>query len=383
MNASAPPLPDHQEALLRLIAAGGASAPRRALLSAHGCPAQALAAGPSAWRAAGLGPSQADALRNPGPAMARARDWLQQPGHHLIGWHDSDYPALLRDVPSPPLALFVAGNPDLLWHPAVAIVGSRAATAGGHDTTRTFSRAFVAAGLSVISGLALGIDASAHEATLQAGGHTVAVLGSAIDQPYPRAHAGLLSRIAATGAVVSEYLPGTTARREHFPSRNRIVAGLALGTLVVEAAHRSGALITARLAAEAGREVLAIPGSIHNPMTRGCHRLIRDGAGLAEHPDDVLALLAPVAQRLAGALRARLGVPIQGSSTVPDSPGQPATHQPPDHDTLWHALGHDPTGMDQLVERTGLTVARLSSILLLMELEGRVVATHGRYSRRA
>lgn len=385
--------PDDTDALLRLVAAGGPSAPRRQLLAAHAGPAAALEAGPRAWREAGLGDAQQAALLGPTPrALARSRDWLEVPGHHLLGWHDPDYPALLRRAPSPPLALFVAGNPALLWHPAVAVVGSRSPTPGGRDNATDFAHALAASGWAVASGLAAGIDAAAHEAALAAGGLTLAVTGTGPDVPYPRSHAGLHARIAAHGAVVSEHPPGTGPQRQHFPSRNRILAGLSLGTLVVEAAERSGALITARQASEAGREVFAIPGSIHNPLARGCHRLIREGAGLVENAGEVVAALAPVATELADELRARLAAPISAGHPAVTSGGQaragdstPVQHggpaDDPDYQNLWQALGHDPTGMDQLVERTGLTAAQLSSMLLLMELEGRVSSKHGRYYR--
>jgi DNA processing protein len=273
------------------------------------------------------------------------------------------------------------------------VVGSRAATPGGRDNAAAFARTIAAAGFGVASGLAAGVDAAAHEAALQVGGLTIAVLGTGPDVPYPRSHVRLHERIAAGGAVVSEHLPGTGARAEHFPSRNRILAGLSLGTLVVEAAERSGALITARQAVDAGREVFAIPGSIHNPLARGCHRLIREGAVLVETAAEVVAALAPAAQELAADLRRRLDAPTSG----PRDSGQDAAPRgadagsetaqgPPsaydaDYQKLWKALGYDPTGMDQLVERTGLTPAELSSMLLLMELDGRVTTQHGRYHR--
>jgi len=388
------------EALLRLVACGGAAEPRRRLLE-HAAPVAALAAGPSLWRACGLSPAQQARLRHPDRrALDHARAWLDHPRHHLLGWHHPDYPPLLRRTPHPPLALFIAGEPALLWHPAVAIVGSRSPTAGGRDNAATFARALAGAGLTIASGLAAGIDTAAHHAALAAGGHTLAVLGTGPDVPYPRSNTGLHATVAADGAVVSEHLPGTGPRREHFPSRNRILAGLSLGTLVIEAAHRSGALITARLAAESGREVMALPGSIHNPLARGCHRLIRDGAALVERPEDVVDLLAPLVQRLAGDLRERLAAPTSEANRAMRQPGstashataptprhshgQPSTQDNPadaDHHRLWQALGEDPTDMDQLVARTGLTPARLSSILLLMELEGRVEAQHGRYHR--
>ena len=316
------------------------------------------------------------------PARMRAAlAWLALPGHHLLGLQDPRYPPLLRQAPHPPPALFVDGDPDLLWRPAVAVVGSRGASAGGGDNARHFSTALCRAGVAITSGLATGIDAAAHQAALATpGGITLAVLGTGPDLAYPRRHAALRERIAAQGAVVSEHPPGTAARAWHFPARNRIIAGLSLGTLVVEAALRSGALITARLAAEAGREVFAIPGSIHQPQARGCHRLIREGAALVETPDEVLAGIAPLAARLALAL----GPLEDGRATPPPASARPGNAPPAmhaDHHRLWKALEHDPTPMDVLVERTGLTPATLSSMLLAMELDGRIVVEHGRYAR--
>lgn len=374
------------EALLALLLPGGPVAPRRDLLDAHGGPAAVRALPRARWRAAGLEAAQIRGLEGDPAAfepalLTRCRDWLRQPGHHLIGWHDPDYPPLLRRAGSPPLALFVAGDPTLLWHPTVAVVGSRGPTAGGRDNARAFSRALATAGFAVGSGLAAGVDRAAHEAALEAGGLTVAVLGTGPDVPYPQEHAGLMARIAAAGAVVSEHPPGTAARREHFPSRNRILAGLSLGTLVIEAAARSGALITARLAADAGRDVFAVPGSIHNPMARGCHRLIRDGAALVESADEVIAALGAWAGALRGDLRRRLGAAGQVEKDGTDAPERTAQDDPAHH-RLWRALGHDPSTMDQLAERTGLTAAALSSMLLSMELQGRVAVEHGRYSRR-
>ena len=379
------PGPDEADldALLRLVAAGGRAAPRRALLDAHGSPAAALRAGVRAWHAAGLDERQV-ALLTGGDAAQRtaidhARHWLAGTGHALLGWHDADYPPLLRSIASPPLALFLAGDPTLPWRPSVAVVGSRAASAGGREHAFAFATQLARAGLVVASGLASGIDAAAHRAALALGaGRTIAVVGCGPDVAYPSAHRGLLEEVAARGCVVSEHLPGTQPRREFFPSRNRILAGLSLGTLVVEAGQRSGALITARQAAEAGREVFAIPGSIRNPLSRGCHRLIRDGAGLVEDAQEVIDQLAPRVARQAADLRAQLNVPIHA-----DPPGSPTTERGDDTDykRLWQILGHDPTPMDALVERSGLTAAELSSMLLVMELEGRVSVEHGRYSR--
>jgi len=375
---------DDLDALLKLQALPGAVAPRRRLLDEFGTPAAALAAGPRAWREAGLDETQTVALAQcADETLAAARAWLAQPGNHLLGWHDPAYPPQLRRLSSPPLALFVDGDPALLWHPSVAIVGSRAPSPGGRDNARRFARDLADAGFSVLSGLAAGIDTAAHEGALAApSGLTVAVLGTGPDVAYPRENAALRDRIAARGAVVSEHLPGTQARPSHFPSRNRILAGLSLGTLVVEAALRSGALITAKQAADAGREVFAVPGSIHNALARGCHQLIRDGAALAETADEVIAAVLPVAASLATTLRNRLEGPISTSVEAATATLSPALLDDPDYHKLWTALGHDPTGMDRLIERTGLTAAELSSMLLVMELEGLVSNRHGRYTRK-
>lgn len=380
-------------ALLQLVLAGGPVAPRRALLEHCGSARAALRAGASAWREAGLQAPAIALLREAREPDAATRTWLEAPGHALLGWLDPDYPPALRDAPSPPLGVFVEGDVALLWRPAVAIVGSRAPTAGGRDNAAAFARALGAAGFVVASGMAAGIDTAAHQAALAAGAPTVAVLGTGPDVAYPAGNAALRAAIAGAGALVSEHPPGTGPRKEHFPSRNRILAALSLGTVVVEAALRSGALITARQAAEAGREVFALPGSIHNPMARGCHRLIRDGATLVETPPEIVEALAPAAARWAASLRLRLapGDPTSGDTAAAgraqaDSaacavPVAPPASSDPDSHILWQALGHDPTDMDRLVERTGLTPPRVASMLLVMELEGRVAARHGRYHR--
>ncbi|MES2858372.1 MAG: DNA-processing protein DprA [Pseudomonadota bacterium] len=372
------PLPADAPSLLRLLASGIRAGAIRRLLGSHGSARSVLAAGQRDWASHGLDARACNALRNPDQdALGRGERWLAAPARQLIGWQQLEYPPLLRRIPSPPAMLFVDGDADLLWRPSVAVVGSRAATSGGCGNAATFAQALSQAGLCVVSGLAAGIDAAAHVATLDAGGATVAVLGTGPDVPYPPRHRPLRDRVAAHGAVVSEHLPGTGPLRQHFPSRNRILAGLSLGCVVVEAAERSGALISARLAAEVGREVFALPGSIHNPMARGCHRLIREGATLVESPSEVLEVLAPLAADLARALRGDLeaspkAAPMPVASSAPGGA---------DYNRLWQALGHDPTGMDELAERSGLTAAELSAMLLALELEGRVASEHGRYSR--
>ena len=379
-----PPLAPEHDALLRLLHSGARAGTLRRLLDSHGGATAAVAAGPRDWASHGLPADACKAIRSPdAEAMARSAAWLAQPGRHLLGWRDEAYPPLLRRTASPPAMLFVAGDPGLLWQPAVAIVGSRRATAGGRANAAAFADALSRTGLCIGSGLAAGIDAAAHEATLAAGGSTVAVLGTGPDVPYPARHRTLLERVARAGAVVSEHPPGTGALRQHFPSRNRILAGLSLATVVVEAASRSGALITARLAAEAGREVFALPGSIHNPMARGCHRLIRDGAQLVESPAEVVEAITPMVADLARTLR---GVLEPGDTATPTAPAPAhaasgSADTDPGYSRLWQALGHDPTAMDELVERSGLTAAHASSILLALELEGRVASQHGRYTR--
>lgn len=308
--------------------------------------------------------------------------WLAHPDAHLVPWTSPDYPPLLRRAAHPPAALFVAGDVDLAWTPQVAVVGSRNPTSGGRDNAAAFAAELARHGFTVTSGLAEGIDAAAHRAALDAGRPTLAVVGTGPDRVYPSRHRELAIAVRETGAIVSEFPPGTPARRDHFPRRNRIIAGLSLGTLVVEAGLTSGALITARLAAEAGREVFALPGSIHNPLARGCHRLIRDGAQLVETVQEITAALAPIAAQLADALRTRLAI---ATSTPQPGAGRaraqaPAGAADPDYETLLAALGHDPVGIDELALRTGLTVGVLSSMLLVMELEGRVKAEHGRYA---
>lgn len=368
---------DH-EPLLRLLHSGAAASALRRLLDSHGDAAAAVAAGRRDWASHGVDATAcAGVLRPDAAALARSLRWLEAPAHQLLGWGDPAYPPLLRRIAAPPAMLFVAGDADLLWRPAVAIVGSRAATAGGRANAGQFAAALARSGLCITSGLAAGIDAAAHQAALDVGGATVAVLGTGPDVAYPARHRPLMGRIAEAGAVVSEHPPGTQPLRTHFPSRNRILVGLSLGAVVVEAAIRSGALITARLAADAGREVFALPGSIHNPMARGCHRLLREGAQLVESPVEVLDALAPLVVDLARALRGQLE-PLPG-----DSPGPAPTPSEADSDynRLWQAIGHDPTGMDDLVLRTGLTAATLSSMLLALELDGRIATEHGRYAR--
>ena len=299
--------------------------------------------------------------------------WLAQPGHRLLCCTDEDFPPLLEAIPQPPAALFVAGDASLLLHPQVAVVGARGATLGGRTHARAFAQALGQAGFAITSGMADGIDGAAHLAALDADLPTVAVIGTGADRVYPHKHRELARRIVAQGVLVSEFPPGTPARGDHFPRRNRILSGLALGTLVVEAGLCSGSLITARLAAEQGREVFALPGSIHNPLAQGCHRLIRDGARLVETASEIVEVLAPAAVALGWELASRLDRPVDSSPTAPvDAAGQ----------VLLDALGHGPVALEALAACTGQAVAGLTSALLMLELDGKVEALPGnRYQR--
>jgi len=299
-------------------------------------------------------------------------NWLNRPDAHLLTPADAGYPALLREIASPPPQLFVRGNVDVLSLPQLAIVGSRNATPGGAETAHSFASHLAARGFCITSGLAEGIDAAAHRGALAARGRTLAVCGTGPDIVYPRQHENLANEIvAAGGAIVSEFAPGTPVFRANFPRRNRLISGLSVGTLVVEASVRSGALITARHAMEQGREVFAIPGSIHNPVARGCHQLIRNGAKLVETATDIVDEL--------GGLLAGLQLPDtperEGLALeAPDSAAEFAQ--------LLAAMGWDPVDADSLVARAGLTIGEVSSMLLMLELQGSVRAlSGGRYQR--
>lgn len=319
----------------------------------------------------GLKPAALDALREP-PWDAAEADlrWLDHSGRHLLQWNSADYPDRLRDAPGAPPLLFVLGDPAYLQQPQLAVVGSRNPTAGGIETAETFAAHLAAAGLVITSGLALGIDTAAHSGALAAEGGTVAVTATGLDRVYPARNRELAHKIAARGCLVSEFPPGTGVRSDQFPRRNRIISGLSLGTLVVEASLRSGSLITARYALEQGREVFAIPGSIHNPLSKGCHALIRQGAKLTETVEDVLEEL-------------RWQAPACGDSDAHRDAGAALDHQLDDeYRALLEALGHDPVPLEVLLQRTGLTPGVLSSMLLVLELKGLVTAAAGgRYAR--
>ena len=338
-------------------------------------PTELLRESRAALAALGLGAATVAALADPDAGeLAADERWLCGDGHRLVTWGSPDYPPLLASIPDAPLVLFVAGAVDALSLPQLAIVGSRNPTALGCDTAESFARHVAGAGLAITSGLALGIDAAGHRGALRAGGCTVAVLGCGLDIAYPRENAALASQIVASGgALVSDLPTGAKPLKQHFPRRNRIISGLSVGTLVVEAALQSGSLITARLAGDQGREVFAIPGSIHNPMARGCHRLIRQGAKLVETADDIFTEL--------GALLA--GLKPDSRAEAPDVQEVFRPELDKDYEILLDALGFAPASIDSLVARTGFAANAAASMLLVLELGGWVAQQHGGlYCRR-
>ncbi len=338
----------------------------RKLLAAFGLPPNIFEQKADALHAVVNAP-QVQALRTEPvgwPAQVETTwDWLRQdPSRRLLTLADPAYPPALLQTEDPPLMLYVSGVALKEWPRAVSVVGSRNPTPQGANNAREFARSFAQAGWTVVSGMALGIDAAAHEGALDGAAPgqvaTIAVVGTGLDRVYPGQHHQLAHRIAEHGLLVSEYPLGTPPLAENFPQRNRIISALGQGTLVVEAALRSGSLITARQAAEQGREVFAIPGSIHSPQARGCHELLRQGAKLVETAQDVMEELAPAA---------------------PPKPRVPASApaSPAAESSLLQALGHDPVGLDSLIARTGTSAADLQAQLLELELEGHVARLPG------
>lgn len=373
---------DELTAWLTLVRAPGLGAVGlRALIAAAGSAASACGDVRHLRGVTPLAAATIDGIEHPDAVRLDAdRRWLAAPRHRLLCCTEADFPPQLETIAQPPAALFVAGDPALLLGAQVAVVGARSASAAGLTLARDFAATLSRSGLTITSGMADGIDGAAHAAALRAGGTTIAVVGTGPDVVYPRKHRELAISIADRGAIVSEFPPGVEARPGHFPQRNRIIAGLALGTLVIEAGVQSGSLITARLAAEAGREVFALPGSIHNPLAKGCHRLIREGARLVETATEVIEMLAPGAQALGADLRARLAaLPTLGDDTVLPAVGRAAD---PEYAALLAALDAAPATLDELAVATGLAAPAVSSMLLLLELEGAIAsAGNGRWQR--
>jgi DNA processing protein len=334
----------------------------RKILSEFGLPSQVLAASRSAL-ARSLGDELATRLlsdeneRGVDAALA----WAAHPGNTVVTFGDAAYPRSLLEIPDPPALLYVRGRSELLATYGLAIVGSRNGTAQGLANAETFARTLSRSGLTIVSGLALGIDAAAHRGALDGPGSTIGVLGTGIDVTYPARNAELFAALAGRGAIVSEFPLGAPPAAANFPRRNRIISGLARGVLVVEAALDSGSLITARLAGDQGRDVLAVPGSIHSPLSKGCHALIKQGAKLVESAQDVLDELGGVA-----------------------STPTPSRETPEETHALLRHMGHDPCNVDTLCRRSGLTADVVSAMLLQLELDGRVTSLPGgRYQRMA
>ena len=326
----------------------------RSLLSAFGLPAQVLQATRAQLSRVVPEPLAAGILeRGRAPDVEKALRWAERPGCAVLTLADGAYPKQLLEIPDPPPLIYVAGDPKLLSSPALAVVGSRNATPQGLKNARDFARVLSDAGLAIVSGLALGVDGEAHRGGLDGRASTIAMLGTGIDVVYPARNRSLAQEISSRGAMVSEFPLGTEPHAGNFPRRNRLISGLARGCLVVEAALDSGSLITARLAADQGREVFAIPGSIHSPLSKGCHALIKQGAKLVESAQDVLEEL--------------------GVATAPAA----AAKETAADKGLLADMGFDPCDIDQLTERSGLPVEAVSAMLLKLELDGKIASLPG------
>ncbi|EIF28960.1 DNA protecting protein DprA [Burkholderia sp. Ch1-1] len=405
-------------AWLRLsLAPGLKPAALRLLLCAFGLPEAIFDQAPEALAAIAGDAAARAALAPTGPEFDAQLDaviaWREQPGNQIVTLDDPAYPPALLTMPDPPPLLYIKGRLNLLHTRAVALVGSRSATPQGVEDAERFARELSVAGVTVVSGLALGIDGAAHRGGLEGVGGTVAVIGTGADLVYPSAHHALARQIAVQGAILSEWPLGTPARAANFPQRNRLIAGLVSGVVIVEAAMRSGSLITARLANEMGRDIFALPGSIHAPLSRGCHRIIKQGAKLVETPDEVLEELgftrreAPraasgpahsilwsdagsrKAPAVSGATAVRpkpataqtAAASAADSATAPN-PAPPRRPVDPEAERLLTALGHSPTTLEILATRTEMEDAALQSTLLQLELAGQVtVLPGGRFMR--
>lgn len=350
------------------------------LLLHFGCPAEVFSASRAQLRALGLKAAQIDGLHSSAQneslrqSIEQALAWEKGQEQHIIVRTDPRYPPLLREIHDPPLLLFVVGQPEALLRPQIAIVGSRRCSVDGRRNTQSIVRGLVAEGFSICSGLARGIDGAAHEAAIEVAGVTVAVMGTGADQVYPFQHRKLAAAIRTTGALVSELPLGSGAIASHFPRRNRIISGMSLGLIVVEAALKSGSLISARLAMEQNREVFAVPGSIRNPLSLGPHRLIQQGAHLLYAPEQIIEHL----HSLLGSQMALLK-----SSAAPIKPKarelEGIALAPPDQRLVLDAMGFDPVSVETLVARTALPLSTVQTTLLSLELQGTVRLQAGHY----
>ena len=349
------------EAWVSLQLSGVAPRPLAQMLRAFGSPEAVLAATPAQRRAAVTSAGGRATVTAPDPErVARTLAWLAQPDASLVAWDDADYPRALLEIGDAPPAFYCLGRRELLGRPALAIVGSRNATPQGCADAEAFAAALAASGLTIVSGLALGIDAAAHRGALAHPASSVAVVGTGLDRVYPARNRDLAHALAARGALMSEFAPGTPPLPANFPRRNRLISGLARGVLVVEATVSSGSLITARFAGEQGRDVFALPGSIHSPFSKGCHRLIREGAKLVETAQDILDELEFPA--IAPTTAAPIG---SASGLEPAAAGVLA------------ALGHAPVDVDTVVARCGESAATVLAALTTLELDGMVAPLPG------
>lgn len=356
---------------LRLtFVAGIGGRTQRKLLATFGLPAAIFSAGPDALRAV-IGERGASLLlaEPDRAAIDQACAWSELPGQHIVTLADDAYPRLLLETADPPTLLYVRGRLELLNRPALAVVGTRNPTPQGVRDAESFAAAFAGTGLVIASGLALGIDAAAHRGALSVGGDTIAFLGTGIDRVYPARNLDLAREIGVHGAIVSEFPIGTPVCAANFPRRNRLISGVARGVLVVEAAPKSGSLITARLAAEQGRDVFAIPGSIHSPQARGCHQLIRDGAKLVECAQDVLDEL--------GFGNASMPADDAAAESAESAESAEATDDGDGVESLLALMGFAPCGLDELAARSGLGADALVTLLLRLELDGHVATLPG------
>jgi DNA processing protein len=353
------------EAWVRLQASHLGPRPLAELLRAFGSPQAVVAATPAQRRKiVGTDAKGLDAGPDP-QRLGAALAWLAAPGHELVALDDADYPAALLEIGDPPPVLCCQGRRELVGRPALAIVGSRNATPQGAADARAFALALSQAGLTIVSGLAEGIDAAAHRGALDGAGSSIAVTGTGLDRVYPAQNRDLAHDLASRGLLLSEFAPGTPPLKQNFPRRNRIVSGLARGVLVIEATLKSGSLITARLAAEQGREVFALPGSIHSPFSKGCHRLLREGAKLVETAQDVLD---------------ELRLPLRAPAPATEAGEGPLA---PDASAVLAALGHAPAAVDALAARCGLAPEAVAAALLALELAGRATPVPGgRWQRK-
>ena len=333
----------------------------------------------------GMPEDAATAIAKPDEKRIEAdQRWLADSNHHLLCWDNQDYPSLLRRIPNPPAALFIDGDPGCLWQPQIAVIGSRNPTSAGLAHARDFATALARQGMTITSGLASGIDSAAHAAAMDAGAVTIAVNGTGLDQVYPASSRAVADRIRTQGAMISELPLGSPPKRKHFPSRNRIISGLSLAVLVIEAGLNSGTLITARNAAEQGRDVFALPGSLHNPMVKGCHRLIREGARLVETIADIMQELGPMAAELKMEINQQLDL-LAKPGNGPEKQAaklEQSLLDDAEYKLVWDVLGFDPKPMDTIIEQTGLHASAISSMLLMMELKGMVKKhSSGRFFR--